>query len=187
MPYTRRYEQALGFAARLHETQTRKGCDIPYISHLLAVSSLVIEHGGSEDEAIAGLLHDAIEDQGGAATGDLLRREFGDNVARIVEGCTDTDTLPKPPWRARKEAYIAHLASADASILLVSSCDKLHNARAILADFRVLGDALFERFTAPKAGTLWYYRALVTAFQKAGPSPVVEELDRVVTTLESLN
>jgi (p)ppGpp synthase/HD superfamily hydrolase len=180
------FEEALVFATRLHREQMRKGTMIPYISHLLGVASIVLEHGGNEDEAIAALLHDAIEDQGGASTRQEIRRRFGDTVVAIVDGCTDAEVIPKPPWRMRKEAYIAHLAHASPSVRLVSAADKLHNARAILTDYRILGNALWRRFHGGKEGTLWYYRALVNAFRATGTTPLIEELDRVVSEIERL-
>jgi GTP pyrophosphokinase len=183
---TERFVDALGYAARLHAGQVRKGTDTPYIAHLLAVAALVIEHGGGEDAAIAALLHDAIEDQGGRAVAAQIRARYGAAVEAIVWGCTDAEVLPKPPWRARKEAYLAHLPQASDAVRLVSAADKLHNARAILADYRVLGEELWARFNGGKEGTLWYYRALVTAFRAAGPSPLVDELARVVDELETL-
>lgn len=179
-----RFEEALVFATQLHATQTRKGTSIPYIAHLLAVASIVLEHGANEDEAIAALLHDAIEDQGGAATREEIRRRFGDTAVTIVDGCTDAEVIPKPPWRARKEAYIAHVREASPSVRLVSAADKLHNARAILADYRQLGDSLWQRFNGGKEGTLWYYRSIVNAFRAAGTTPLIEELDRVVSEIE---
>ncbi len=112
---------------------------------------------------------------------------FGARVAAIVEGCSDTDVIPKPPWRSRKEAYIRHLAGASASILLVSSSDKLHNAQSILRDYRAVGDAVWERFAGGKSGTLWYYRALVDAYRARGDSPIVDELDRTVSEIERLS
>lgn len=183
---TERFDDALVFASRLHATQVRKGTTVPYLSHLLGVASLVLEAGGDEDEAIAGLLHDAVEDQGGQPTLEAIRRRFGDRVAAIVEACTDADTIPKPPWRKRKEWYVAHIARAEPDARRVSSADKLYNARAILLDYRTLGEPLWSRFSGGKDGTLWYYRALVSAFQSAGSSWVVEELGRVVTELERL-
>lgn len=186
MPLTSRFEEALVFATQLHTEQTRKGTSTPYISHLLAVTALVLENGGNEDEAIAALLHDAIEDQGGAATREEIRRRFGNTVVAIVNGCTDAEVIPKPPWRARKEAYIAHLRSASSSVHLVSAADKLHNARAVLADYRVLGDSLWQRFNGGKEGTLWYYRAATNALKDAGMNPIIEELERVVSELEYL-
>ncbi len=188
MPLTHRFEEALSFATQLHSSQLRKETSVPYISHLLGVTSLVLEHAAEEDEAIAALLHDAVEDQGGPAVRDEIRRRFGDNVAAIVDGCTDTDATPKPPWRARKEAYITHIRTASPSVQLVSAADKLHNARTILLDYRQTGDSLWGRFHGGKEGTLWYYRAIVTAFREAGASParLVDELERVVTELERL-
>jgi len=181
-----RFEEALTYAARLHAGQLRKGTKIPYVAHLLSVASIALRHGADEDEAIAALLHDAVEDQGGAATREEIRRRFGENVARIVDGCTDTDVTPKPPWKPRKEAYIAHVREAPPSVRLVSAADKLDNARAILADYRLVGEALWKRFTGGKAGTLWYYRSLVRTFRETGSSPLVDELDRVVSEIERL-
>lgn len=183
---TERYAEALRLAWLLHNGQLRKGTKIPYVSHLIAVSSISLEHGANEDEAIAALLHDAVEDAGGKPTLDMIRRRFGATVADIVDGCTDTDVEPKPPWRARKEAYIAHLATASASVRLVSSSDKLHNARSILSDLHVHGPDLWDRFTAPMEGTLWYYRSLVHAFASHGRSSLVNELDRTVRAIEEL-
>lgn len=183
-----RFTAALCYAAELHRSQARKGTRIPYLSHLLAVGSLVLEHGGTEDEAIAALLHDAVEDQGGAATGEEIRRRFGDAVYAIVQGCTDTDITPKPPWRARKEAYLARLGRASDSVLLVSAADKLHNARTVLEAYRSCGEQVWERFRGGKVGTLWYYHALIGVFQSAASSArtvaIVEEFARVVTALE---
>jgi GTP pyrophosphokinase len=186
MMFSERFADSMTFAAKLHANQKRKGTDIPYIAHLLGVASLALEHGANEEEAIAALLHDAIEDQGGAATREEIRRRFGDTVTEIVDGCTDADTTPKPPWRQRKQAYIAHIPTASASVRLVSSADKLHNARSLLNDYRLVGDSLWNRFKGGKEGTLWYYRALVEAFRKAGSTPLVDELDRVVSELEHL-
>lgn len=190
-----RYEDALTFACSLHRTQFRKGTAIPYISHLLSVSALVFEFGGGEDEAIAGLLHDAIEDAGGTATGERIRARFGDAVADIVVACTDASEDPKPPWRARKEAYVGHIAHAPSAARLVSACDKLHNARCIVQDLRTQGAFLFDRFSGGREGVLWYYRALVEAFRgptpastlgAVPPSPLVLELDRTVAEMERL-
>jgi GTP pyrophosphokinase len=181
-----RFEQALLLATRLHAGQTRKETDIPYIGHLLAVAGMVLENGGDEDAAIAALLHDAIEDQGHQITLDDIRARFGDPVADIVAGCTDATTYPKPPWRGRKETYLAHLRRASAAERLVSTADKLHNARAILADYRVLGEALWGRFNGGREGTLWYYRSLVQALRAAGPTPLLDELARVVEEIERL-
>lgn len=181
-----RFESALIYALHLHAHQKRKGTGIPYISHLLAVAALVLEDGGSEDEAIAALLHDAIEDQGGEPTRQEIRRRFGDNVVEIVNGCTDTDQVPKPPWLERKKRYLEHLHRASPEVLRVSAADKLHNARAVLSDFRRHGDAVWERFNGGRDGTLWYYRQLVPIFRAAGLGFLVEELDRTVSELERL-
>jgi GTP pyrophosphokinase len=181
-----RFEEALTFAVRLHAGQVRKGTSIPYVAHLLGVASIALEHGADEDEAIAALLHDAVEDQGGAETAAAIRRRFGARVADIVAGCTDAETTPKPPWRERKERYLAHLREASPSVRLVSCADKLYNARAILRDYRALGDDLWKRFSGGREGTLWYYRALANAFRAAGMTPLTEELDRVVSEIERL-
>ena len=184
-PLGPRFREALDLTARLHQTQARKGGSIPYVAHLLAVTAIVLENGGDEDLAIAALLHDAVEDQGGAETLAEIQRRFGDRVADIVDACSDTDEIPKPPWRERKEAYLAHLQSASPDVLLVSLSDKLHNARSILMNYRALGPALWERFNAGKDGQLWYYRELVRIFrQRSEHRELVDELERVITTLE---
>ena len=185
MPYAEKFEQALPYAARVHRDQVRKGTSTPYVTHLLAVASIVGENGGTEDEVIAALLHDAPEDQGGEARLGEIRARFGDGVAEIVDGCTDTYETPKPPWRERKERYLAHLGDASGSVRLVSSADKLHNARAVLSDYRLVGEGLWTRFNGGKEGTLWYYRAVVDTLR--GDGPVVEDLDRVVTELEAVS
>jgi (p)ppGpp synthase/HD superfamily hydrolase len=185
LPYGEKFDHALLYASRLHRDQVRKGTSTPYITHLLAVASIVGENGGTEDEVVAALLHDAPEDQGGEATLQEIRDQFGDGVAEIVDGCTDTYETPKPPWRERKERYLAHLAGASGSVRLVSSADKLHNARTVLSDYRLLGEDLWTRFNGKKEGTLWYYRAVVDVLQ--GDSPIVEELDRTVSELETLS
>lgn len=186
MRLTERFERALIHATRLHRDQKRKGSGVPYVSHLLAVCELTLEYGGDEDEAIAALLHDAIEDQGGAVARAEILEQFGARVTEIVEGCSETDEIPKPPWRERREAYVRHIAHASRSIRLVSACDKLHNARSLVMDYRILGEDLWGRFTGGREGTLWYYRAMVKAFRAAGSSELIEELDRVVTELERL-
>jgi len=183
---TTRFEQALQYAASLHAGQMRKGTGIPYLAHLMGVSALVLEEGGDEDEAIAALLHDAVEDQGGQATLEEVRKRFGERVARIVEACSDSDTIPRPPWRERKERYITHIRHAPPDVRRVSLADKLYNARAILADYRRVGEKVWERFTGGRDGTLWYYRELAKAFRDVGPHFMAEELDRVVTQLERL-
>ena len=182
-----RYEAALVMASQLHASQKRKGTSIPYISHLLAVSSLVLEHGGSEDQAIAALLHDAVEDQGGLPTLVKIRDHFGDVVAEIVDHCTDAYEEPKPEWRIRKEEYIASIAEKPLDAVLVSCADKLHNARAILNDLRTLGDELWGRFTGGKEGTLWYYQSLAAAFNDTLSNSLSEELKRTVNEINDLS
>lgn len=186
MAYSHRFEEALLYATRLHANQARKGTGIPYISHLIAVCALVIEHGGDEDQAIAALLHDSAEDQGGHKTLNDIRARFGERVARLVADLSDTFETPKPPWRARKEAYLAHLPNASPDSWLISLADKVHNARTILADHYVIGEAIWTRFNHGREGTLWYYRALVGIFQQVHPGYLTEELDRVVNELEKL-
>jgi (p)ppGpp synthase/HD superfamily hydrolase len=181
-----RFQDALAYAARLHREQLRKGTEIPYTAHLLGVTSIALQHGATEDEAIAALLHDAVEDQGGPATREEIRKLFGEEVARIVDGCTDTDVSPKPPWRQRKETYIRHIREASPSVRLVSASDKVDNARAILADYRQCGESVWDRFKGGKEGTLWYYRSLVGAFTAAGTNPLVQELDRIVSEIERM-
>lgn len=180
----KRFEEAFCYAAALHSRQKRKGSSIPYIAHLMAVSSLVLEQGGDEDQAIAALLHDAVEDQGGKPTLEEIRRRFGERVARLVEGCTDADTVPKPPWRSRKEAYIQHLQSAPPEVLIIVLADKIHNARAVLRDYLAMGDRLWPRFKGGREGTLWYYRTLAATFQKIHSGWAVDELVRIVNKLE---
>lgn len=185
-PLSPRFTEAVVLACTLHRHQARNATQIPYVAHLLGVASIALEHGANEDEAIAALLHDAVEDQGGAETAELVRQRFGDVVADIVLGCTDSHEEPKPPWEERKKRYLAHLRTAPASVRLVSASDKLHNARAILADLRAIGDEVWDRFSSKRDKTLWYYRELVNAFASHGRSRLVDELDRVVTEIERL-
>ena len=176
---------ALQVAFDLHRDQFRKSSAVPYLSHLMGVASLALRFGASEDEAIAALLHDAIEDRGGQAARSLLRALFGAKVTCIVDECTDTDITPKPPWRQRKESYVEHVHYASKSALLVSASDKLDNARDILIDYKHMGEDVWKRFSGGREGTLWYYRALVTAFSVAGAPPaLVDELDTVVSEIE---
>lgn len=163
---TPRFTQALHFAAVAHEGQTRKGGSIPYITHPVAVAALVAEYGGNEDQQIAALLHDVLEDSG-PHHAPVIERLFGSQVLTIVEACTDglpDATGLKPPWQARKQAYIEHLADASDMILLVSGCDKVNNAQAILSDLEKIGHAVFDRFTATREETLWYYQELSHIF-----------------------
>ena len=182
-----RFEQALLYAATIHAGQTRKGTTIPFFTHLISVAGIALEHGASEDEAIGALLHDAVERAGGEQRLADIRARFGENVAAIVEGCTEPQGTPKPPWRARKAAFIAHLPRSLEPVRLVAAADKLHNARTILRDLRALGDAVWDRYSGGKEGMLWYYRCLVQAFKTGGLNPLVEELERVVTEIERLS
>lgn len=186
MNLSSRFDEALQYATIIHAGQMRKATMIPYLAHVLGVASIALEYGAGEDEAIGALLHDAGEDAGGVGRIQDIRCRFGDPVADIVEGCTDTVLTPKPPWRIRKEQYVAHLPLASSSVRLVSAADKLHNARSIQREFRRIGDALWSKFNGGKDGTLWYYRALVKAFREAGTNELIEELDRVVTETERL-
>jgi (p)ppGpp synthase/HD superfamily hydrolase len=187
LPYGERLGEAVSYVARVHRDQRRKGTQVPYVTHLLAVAAIVGENGGTEDEVVAALLHDAPEDHGGEARLEDIRKRFGEEVAGIVAGNTDTFEDPKPPWRERKERYVARISHEPESVRLVSAADKLHNARSILADLRSSGDELWQRFNGGKESTLWYYRALVEAFETAGSNPVVEELGRVVAEMERLS
>jgi len=187
MTLSSRFQDALVYGTQVHAGQVRKGTPVPYVSHILIVTGIVLENGGDEDEAIAALLHDAVEDQGGEARLVDIRTRFGDRVADIVRGCSDSTTRPKPPWEDRKRRYLAHVPSASASERLVSAADKLANARAILADYRDMGDTVWARFNASRDQILWYYRELVKAFRQAGGPPLVEELNRVVSAIEDLS
>jgi (p)ppGpp synthase/HD superfamily hydrolase len=164
-----KFDQALAYAARIHRGQLRKGTGIPYISHLLAVTAIALEHGATETEAIGAVLHDAAEDAGGLRQVAVIRRKFGPRVAAIVAGCSDTFVTPKPPWEERKTAYLAHLKTASASVQLVSASDKLHNIRSIQADYAVIGEKVWQKFSSSKANTLWYYRSLASIYLAAKP------------------
>ena len=188
-----RFDRALLLATEHHRRQLRKGTEIPYVSHLLGVASLVLEMGGDETEAIGALLHDAVEDGGGPPMLERIREEFGDDVARIVDANSDADSEPKPPWRERKQDYIAAIAHKAPDELRVSLADKLHNARAILLDYRTHGDDLWSRFRMGAGrAILWYYRSLYEAFDARrdalGPRavPALEELGRTIDELDRL-
>ncbi len=180
-----RLADATAFALEIHADQVRKGTPLPYIGHLMSVAGLVLEHGGDEEMAISGLLHDAVEDQGAHQEAAILAR-FGARVAGIVRDCTDADTLPKPPWKARKLAYLTHLEEVGPDALLVSACDKLHNCRAIGTDLRTHGVAVFSRFSASQADTLWMYGALAEVFTRRMPGPLAAELAEAVRTMQRL-
>ena len=185
---TGQFAKAMVYAERKHHNQVRKGGDIPYVGHLLSVAGLVINDNGSEAQAVAALLHDAVEDQGGAPTFEEIKAQFGDEVARIVDECSDTDKTPKPPWRERKQDYINHLAEVGEDTLLVSVADKLDNARSMLRDYHEHGPALWQRFNRKNPDDhLWYYGGLLDAYRARGlNSWMVDELGRVVDELKKL-
>ncbi len=190
-PLSDRFLEALAFAHRVHGNDTRKGTSIPYVAHLLSVCGSVLADGGDEDEAIAALLHDTLEDHADTVSRAELGQRFGERVLALVDVCTDTPADyrggPKPPWRQRKAAYLEHLRRTPASDLRVAVADKLDNARAVLADYRDLGEALWPRFNAGREEQLWYFRSLVDDFRHAGVTGwLVDELDRTVSELERL-
>lgn len=181
---TARFDDAFQFAHRIHATQTRKGSKAPYIGHLMGVASIVLDDGGSEDEAIGALLHDAAEDQGGRAVLEDIRSRFGDAVARIVEDCTDSWDTPKRPWAERKQAYVAHARQLPAPSLRVSAADKVHNTYAILRDLRNTGEAVWQRFNAAPDDIMSYYESLVRAYREAGGGRLVDELERILRGIQ---
>ena len=181
MKLTGKYKTALEYALKAHAHHLRKGGDIPYFSHVIGVSSLVLEYNGDEDQAIAGLLHDIIEDCG-IEHKPVIQEKFGDAVLQMVMDCTDSITSTKPEWKTRKEAYIASLDDkADAS-LLVSCCDKLHNARAIERDYAAIGEPLWDRFNAEKSEIGWYYGSMTEKFLNRDIS-AAKDLERVVDSI----
>lgn len=179
-----RFDDALIYAREAHAGQQRKGTGAPYFGHLLGVASIVLDDGGSEDEAISGLLHDAAEDQGGRARLDDIRRRFGDTVARIVEDCTDSWDVPKAPWIERKQAYIQHARTLAEPSRRVSAADKVHNSYAILRDLRNSGEAVWSRFNATPDDVMAYYESLVRAYREAGGGRLVDELERIVRGIQ---
>lgn len=181
-----RFDRAFLLASELHRQQVRKESGVPYLSHLLAVASLALEHGADEDQAIAALLHDAVEDQGGMPTAARIHAAFGQRVHDLVLALTDAVVTPKPPWRARKQAYLAHLAKAPTDVLLVSACDKVHNARAIVADHAASGPDLWQRFSGGRDGTLWYYRELAAIFAARGPERLGALLRELADRMQTL-
>jgi (p)ppGpp synthase/HD superfamily hydrolase len=181
---TRRFDDAFSYAHEVHGSQTRKGSGTPYVAHLMGVSSIVIDDGGSEDEAIAALLHDAPEDHGGRTRLEEIRTRFGNDIARIVEDCTDSWSTPKEPWAERKAHYVELARTLSGSSLRVSAADKVHNAYAILRDLRNYGEKVWERFNATPDDVLAYYQSLVRSYRQAGGGHLVDELDRIVRAIE---
>ena len=182
-----RFADAMQYAWQLHRRQSRRKNNTPYISHLLAVAALVMEHGGNEDEAIAALLHDAVEDQGGMPTAGVIEHRFGVNVKEIVLACSDYTGEPKPPWRQRKENLLNQLASGNHSCRLVAAADKLHNLRCVLADYRLHGELTWESFHGGKEGTLWFYREMTRLLVDVLPGSLTDELSRTMCALEYLS
>ncbi len=194
MMLTERFTQAVDYAREAHASQTRKGTDVPYIAHLLGVASLVLDYGGDEDQAIAALLHDTVEDQGTHHEA-LIRRQFGDRVADIVMACSDgsleskaaavTPEAKRRDWHERKRAYIDHLPSASDDVLLVSGCDKLHNARGVVSGLNdpAVGMTVFDRFTTGREGTIWYYGEIARVLAERG-APMAKELQGVVREMQ---
>ena len=187
---TDRFVSALQFAHDVHRSQIRKDTTIPYVSHLLSVAGLVLESGGDEDLAIAGLLHDAVEDakdMTGEQMSDRIRSKFGDRVADIVDGCSDAKSSPggsKPPWRSRKEAYIQHLRSASDDVLRVSIADKVHNARSIATDQDRFGEKVWTRFTSTSEESRWYYTSLRDIYkERISDSYLIKELDIAIARI----
>jgi len=181
-----RFIDALGYATRAHDGQLRGSDDQPYIAHLLRVAGLVIQDGGSEDEAIAALLHDAVEDQGGVERLNDIRDRYGETVAQIVDECTDSCGEPKPPWRERKEAYIRSLDDASEGALVVSLADKLDNTRSMIRGYRIRGEAQWANTGKTAEGVRWYYGTLASRFCELRPGPLADELTRTAAELEQL-
>jgi (p)ppGpp synthase/HD superfamily hydrolase len=179
-----RFDRAFAYAREVHAEQTRKGTSTPYLGHLMGVSSIVLDDGGSEDEAIAGLLHDAAEDHGGRERLDDIRSRFGDAVARIVEDCTDAWEMPRPPWLARKQAYVEHARSLAPASLRVSAADKVHNTYAILRELRNVGEAVWTRYEVAPDDVMAYYESLVRSYREAGGGRLVDELERIVRGIQ---
>ncbi len=181
---THRFDDAFGYAHAVHNLQTRKGSGAPYLAHLMGVASIVLDDGGSEDEAIAALLHDAAEDHGGRPRLDDIRTRFGEAVAAIVEDCTDSWEMPKAPWLERKQAYIEHARHLPAPSLRVSAADKVHNAYAILRDLRNSGEEVWTRFRAGPDDVMAYYDSLARAYRESGGGRLVDELERIVRGIQ---
>ena len=178
-----RFSGAVAFASALHSGQQRKSSGGPYLSHLLAVAALVMGAGGDEDECIAALLHDAVEDQGGARTAEEIRRRFGERVEGIVLECSE-EREPGRTWIDRKRDALRSVADASPSARLVLSADKLHNVRSLISDYRAGGESIWERFRGKRDGTLWYYRAMASAIESAGGSALQVDLEDAVVSLE---
>jgi GTP pyrophosphokinase len=185
-PLTERFEEALVYAVRQHAGQWRKGGTVPYATHVLGVASIVLDHGGDEDQAIAALLHDVVEDCGGMPRLEEISRRFGKRVARMVDGCTDSYEIPKPPWLERKKEYLVRVQNEEPDTLVVSAADKLHNTRALLRHLQERGEETWDLYNGGKEGTLWYYRALWDLYREKIPGLMTDELGRVIARIEEL-
>ena len=182
-----RFVDAVALANELHGGQNRKGTMVPYISHPLIVAGIVLQNGGGEEEAIAALLHDTVEDCGGKPVLSRIRERFGDKIAELVDGCSETHIQPKPPWRERKESYIESVRSANSSVRLISCADKIHNASSIISEYRKVGEQVWDRFKANKTETLWFYTSFIISMRASGESrPILDELVVVVEELKKL-
>ena len=186
MKFSDKFTNALSFTATLHNGQLRKGTQIPYISHLLSVSVIVMRNGGDEEQVIAALLHDSVEDQGGITLLSDIESKFGARVAKIVRQCSDSFEKPKPPWDQRKKAYVASIAHKSDDAILISMADKADNAHTILNNYRKIGEKLWELFRGGREGTLWYYRACVDAFGNRSNSDLYQELADLVSQIEDI-
>lgn len=185
---TEKFAQALNTAYSLHHNQYRKDQKTPYLAHLLAVTALVLEDGGSETEAIAALLHDAVEDQGGLATRQIIQEQFGEAVINIIDSCTESETIPKPPWQERKQRYLQQIQQASLSAQRVSLADKLHNATDLLRALETEGDIVWQRFTEGKTGILWFYQALLEVYQsETKQSYLFRQVDKMVNQLATIS
>ena len=184
MELTDRFTTAVTLALQMHNGQKRKLSDTPFAAHLLRVTGTVLEHGADEDTAVAAVLHDAVEDQGGVKAREIIRSRFGERVASIVDECSDTDETPKPPWRERKERYLARLATASPSARLISAADKLDNIRSLMTSYRQSGESVWGHFRGGREGTLWYYRSVCEILRQVGPGGLVDELARAVNEFQ---
>jgi (p)ppGpp synthase/HD superfamily hydrolase len=183
LEYSPRIVEAFAFTYELHRAQIRKGSHVPYITHLMGVAAIVGRHGGDEEQFIAALLHDAVEDQGGIETLELIRQKFGDKVAEYVSGCTDSDTTPKPPWEERKEKFIQSTRTASPRQKLIVAADKLHNAKSIISDLGERGNAVWKMFKGGRENTLWYYGEMVLALSHNWSHALLRELADAVDLL----
>lgn len=181
---TEKFEMAFGLAQKLHANQYRKGSRVPFISHLLSVCALVLEDGGTEDEAIAALLHDAVEDQGGLETLEIIKKQFGGNVASIVMECSDAFTIPKPPWKQRKLEFIEKLSDVSESAVRVILADKIHNTSSIIRGYKKHGEKLWWSFKGDREGTIWYYEEVLNALKVRNESFLVSTLESLVVKVK---